>query len=605
MNDDFEDYTLPRLLVHRATRHGGRTAMRKKEFGIWHDISWNEYRDNVRRVAMGLVALGIRRGECVAIISENRPEWLYIDLGIQSASGITAAVYTTNAPEQVAYVINHSESRFFFVEDEEQLDKALEAREKMLSLDKIIVIEWEGLRDFHDPGVIPFEEFLKMGEEVDAQNPGRFADELEKGNPDDTALLVYTSGTTGPPKGAMLSHRNLIWTAGSLHRANPIRESDEILSFLPLCHIAERMMTVVNQLRFGYTVNFAENLDTVPQNLREVSPTVFFAVPRIWEKFYSRVELTVADATWFKRISYRSALRIGKRIGPRRLRREPIPLPVKSIELISRITVFRPLRKLLGLERVRLAISGAAPISPNILEYFHVLGIRLKEVYGQTEGSGPTTIHTEEDLKLGTVGKPLPGVEVRLAGDGEILVRGKNVFKGYLRNPEASKEILSEGWLHSGDVGVFDDEGFLRITDRKKDLIITAGGKNIAPQNIENRIKFSPYINDAVVIGDARKYLTALILIDEENVTKYAQDHRIPFTTYADLAGNAEIGTLIDGEVTRVNRDLSRIEQIKKFRILEKRLDAEDGELTPTMKVKRMKISDIYRDTIEEMYADG
>lgn len=588
-------HTLPSLLLERAEAHGDRVALRKKAYGIWHDISWRSYADHVRRVALSLRALGHERGECVAIISENRPEWLYVDLGTQAAGGITAAVYTTNAAEQVAYIVGHSRARIFFVENEEQLDKALETRGELPRLERIVVLDMEGLRDFEDPMVMGFEEFLELGGDGEG-----FEEGVRMGRPQDTALLVYTSGTTGPPKGAMLSHSNLIETATLLGEANPIHETDEVLSFLPLCHIAERLMTVVNQIRFGYTVSFAESLETVSDNLREVSPTVFFAVPRIWEKFHSRIQLTMDDSTWFKKLCYRVALGVGERYVRRRFDEGDGGRGLAT--RLAHLAVYRPLRKKLGLERTRVAISGAAPISSEILRYFHAIGIEMREVYGQTEGSGPTTIHAGRDIRLGTVGRPLPGTEVRIGDDGEILVRGPHVFQGYFRNEEATREVLVDSWLHSGDVGEMDADGFLRITDRKKDLIITAGGKNIAPQNIENQLKCSPYINDAVVIGDRRRFLSALVLIDEENVTDWAQQSRVPFTTYADLARNPEVRRLIEAEVDAVNRELAAVERIKRFTILDKRLEQEDGELTPTMKVKRKKISEIYKDLIEEMY---
>jgi long-chain acyl-CoA synthetase len=594
--------TLPKLLMQQAKRLGDRVALRRKNFGIWDEISWKEYAERARWVGCGLLKLGVAREECVALISENRPKWLYVDLGIQAIGAITAAIYVTSAPEQVAYIIDHSQSKVIFVEDEEQLDKVLKTRDKLEKLERIVVFEWKGLRGFEDPMVMKFEDFLNMGREYAVADGKEFEGRLSAGKPEECALLVYTSGTTGPPKGAMLSHDNLIWTAGSLSQANHIEESDQVLSFLPLCHVAERLMTVVNQLVHGYTVNFAENLDTVPQNLREVSPTVFFAVPRIWEKFYSRVLLTMDRSALSKKIAYRAAIRVGERVAQLKTEGKKPGPALAALYRLAHFSVFHPLKKRLGLERTRLAISGAAPISPKLLTYFHALGLNLREVYGQTEGSGPTTIHHGADIKFGTVGKPLPGVEVKIAQDGEILVRGRNVFLGYYRNPEASSKTLVNGYLHSGDVGELED-GYLRITDRKKDLIITAGGKNIAPQNIENQLKFSPYINDAVVIGDRRPFLIAIIVIDEENVSNWAQENRIPFTTYADLATNEEIHKLIQEEVRKVNKTLAKVEQVKNFAILDKRLEEEDGDVTPTMKVKRKNIEKTYSDVIESMYS--
>ncbi len=595
--------TLPKLLVQQSERLGERVALRRKNFGIWDEISWKEYAERARWVGCGLLKLGIGREECVALISENRPKWLYVDLGIQAIGAITAAIYVTSAPEQVAYILDHSQSRVIFCEDEEQLDKVLKTRDKLEKLERIVVFDWKGLRGFEDPMVTSFDDFLEMGREAAAEIVGELDERLDAGKPEECALLVYTSGTTGPPKGAMLSHDNLIWTSRSLHQANRIEESDQVLSFLPLCHVAERLITIVNQLVHGYTVNFAENLDTVPQNLREVSPTVFFAVPRIWEKFYSRILLTMDKAAVSKKITYRAAIRVGERVARLRSRGEKPGPALAALYRLAHFSVFHPLKKRLGLERTRLAISGAAPISPRLLTYFHALGLELREVYGQTEGSGPTTIHQGADIKFGTVGRPLPGVEVKIAPDGEILVKGRNVFLGYYRNPDATGSTLADGYLHSGDVGELDDQGYLRITDRKKDLIITAGGKNVAPQNIENQLKFSPFINDAVVIGDRRPFLIAIIAIDEENVSNWAQENRIPFTTYADLATNPEVHKLVDQEVRKVNRTLAKVEQIKNFAILDKRLEEEDGDVTPTMKVKRKNIEKTYSDVIESMYS--
>jgi len=603
IRDKLGDFnTVPEYLYSRAKREKKRVAMRKKEFGIWHDISWEEYAGRAREVANGLLSLGVKKGERVALISENRPEFLFIDMGIQTTGGITTAIYTTNAAAEVHYILDHSESRFYFVEDEEQLDKALEVRDRLSGLEKIIIIDMEGLKRFSDPMVMSFDEFLEMGREYAKKSPDAVGERLKAIDADDTALIVYTSGTTGPPKGAMLTHSNIIWTTDSLGKTNPIYSDDEILSYLPLSHIAERVMTVFNGIYFGYTSNFIENLDTVSDNMREVSPTVVFGVPRIWEKYHSTIILKMQEATWFKRIIFNRAIDAGMRYVVAKFSPEGVPLKLKLLYKLYHYVVMRKLKERLGLERARFIISGAAPISPAVLEFYHAIGVPMREVYGQTEDSGPATIHQGDNIKLGTVGQPLPGVEVKIAEDGEILVKGGNVFKGYFKNPQATADTLIEGWLHTGDVGVMDDGGFLTITDRKKDILITSGGKNIAPQFIENKLKMSPYINDAVIIGEKRKYLTALILIDEENVTKYAQDSRIPFTTYASLSRNPEIVKLIDREVENVNGELARVETIKKFTILDKRLDQEDGELTPTMKVKRKQINEMYRDIIEGMY---
>jgi len=556
-------------------------------------------------VAMGLISLGFKKGECVSIISENRPEWVYADFGIMSAGGVTAGVYATNSPEQCGYVVQNSGSRFYFAENEEQFDKTLKFRKDTPCLEKVIVMEMEGLKRFKDTLLMSFDDLLRMGKEYDEKHPGLFEQRLREVKPDDLAVLIYTSGTTGPPKGAMLTHSNLLYMSEAMEEANPIRDGDETLSYLPLCHVFEQPFTVMINVRFGTVCNFIESPDTVMDNMKEVSPTVTCGVPRIWEKYASGIMIRMSDATWLKRMIFKASMGIGMKYAGLKLNFKPIPLYLKTAYLAAYVAVFRKLKERLGFDRVRGAYSGAAPISPDVLKFFNAIGLPLVEGYGQTEGTGVTSVSRKGRLKIGKVGQPLSGVEVKIAEDGEILVKGPGIFKGYFKNPEATAETLKDGWLHSGDVGELDADGFLKITDRKKDLIITAGGKNIAPQNIENQLKFSSYINDAVVIGDRKKYLVALIAIDEENVIKYAQNHKIQFGTYGSLTQAPEIKQLIQTEVDRVNKSLAQVEQVKKFAIIPKKLYEEDGEVTPTMKVKRKSINEAYKDIIEKMYKGG
>jgi len=594
--------TLLTYFQKHAKEEPNRVALRHKDYGIWHDVTWDQYGEKVRQVAMGLISLGLKKGECVSIISENRPEWVYSDVGIMSAGGITAGVYTTNSAEQCGYIVQNSGSRFYIAENEEQFDKTLKFRKDTPHLEKVIVIEMEGLKRYKDPLLMSFDDLLKLGKEYDEKNPGLFEQRLSEVKPDDLAVLIYTSGTTGPPKGAMLTHSNLLFMSEAMVAVNPIQDGDETLSYLPLCHIFEQLFTVLIHLRFATTVNFIESPDTVMDNMREVSPTVTCGVPRIWEKYASGIIIRMSDATWFKRQVFKACMGIGMKYAELKLNFEPIPLYLKLAYLTAYVAVFRKLKERLGFDRVRVAYSGAAPISPDVLKFFNAIGLPLIEGYGQTEGTGVTTVSRKGHLKIGKVGEPLPEVEVKIAPDGEILVKGPGVFKGYFKNPEATAETLKDGWLYSGDVGELDEDGFLKITDRKKDLIITAGGKNIAPQNIENQLKFSPYINDAVVIGDRRRFLVALIAIDEETVIKYAQDNKIQFGTYSSLTQAPEIKQLIQKEVDRVNKTLAQVEQVKKFTIIPKKLYEEDGEVTPTMKVKRKFINETYKDVIEKMY---
>jgi long-chain acyl-CoA synthetase len=594
--------TLLTYFYKNMIEHPNRVALREKEYGLWKDITWAQYGEKVRQVAMGLIALGLRKGECVSIISENRPEWVYSDFGIMASGGVTTGIYTTNSAEQCCYIVNNSESRFYIAENEEQFDKVLRFRKDTPKLERIIVIDMEGLKRYHDPMLMSFDELLRKGREFEEKNPGLFEKRMAEIKPSDMALLIYTSGTTGPPKGAMLTHANLLFMSEAMVSAIPILDSDETLSFLPLCHIFEQLFTVMINVRYRTIVNFVESTDTLMENMKEISPTVVYGVPRIWEKYASAIMIRMSDATWFKRNIFRLAMGIGLKYASLRLNGEPTPIYLKIAYLIAYIMVFWKLKERLGFDRVKLAISGAAPISPDVLKFFNAIGIPMIEGYGQTEGTGVTTVTRLNNIKIGKVGQPLSGVEVKIAQDGEILVRSPGVFKGYFKNPEATAEVLKEGWLYSGDIGELDENGFLKITDRKKDLIITAGGKNIAPQNIENQLKFSPYINDAVVIGDRRKYLVALIAIDEENVIKYAQDNKIQFGTYASLTQAPEIRQLIQKEVDKVNKTLAQVEQIKKFAIIPKKLYEEDGEVTPTMKVKRKFINEAYKEIIEKMY---
>jgi long-chain acyl-CoA synthetase len=594
--------TIPHLFWSRVQEWSDRTAMREKDFGIWKNITWREYGEKAKFVGLGLVNLGLEKGDRVAIISENNPEWLYVDMGTMGVGGVTVGIYPTDSPQQVEYVVGHCGAKFFFAEDEEQLDKILEIRKNLPQLQKIFVMDMEGLRDFSDPMVMNFEELLDLGKILDHQEPTLFEKILHGSKPEDLAILIYTSGTTGPPKGAMISHRNVLEGMEGLWDLVPGYLNDELLTFLPLCHIAERGVSAFGALRSGYVCNFAESMDTVSQDIREVSPSVFFAVPRIWEKFYSGMILTMKDSTRLEKLAYKWAINVGYKVSDYRLNRSEPPLYMKILFKLADWTVLKNVKKAVGLDSVRYCLSGAAPISPDLLKFYHSLGIDMREVYGQTESTGGVTIHYPGDVKFGTIGKPVPRADIKIADDGEILVKGPSVFMGYYNDPEKTAETIVDGWLYTGDVGRIDEDGHLIISDRKKDIIITSGGKNITPSEIENQLKFSPYINDAVVIGDGRKYLTSLIMIDDENVMEYAQENRIPFTTYASLTKEPEIIKLIHNEVEEVNKKFARVETIKKFSLIDIQLTEDDEEITPTMKLKRKFVNEKFKDVIEAMY---
>ena len=596
--------TLPKAFLDRARKKPGRTAMRWKHLGIWRDITWSEYLEKVKRVALGFHALGVRRGDHVAIIGENKPEWLYCAFGAMCSGAVYVGIYTTSPARECEYVVGHSESVVYLCEDEEQFDKALEFRDNTPALRKMIVWDMEGLRHFEDPMLMSFDDLLELGRKTDEENPGLFFDLINRTRPEDTAGIIYTSGTTGMPKGAMLSHGGYLWMGKTICSVTDIRENDETISFLPLNHIFEQIFDFLVHIVVGHIVNFTENTDTVMADMIDVSPTMFHAVPRIWEKYYSGIIIRMDDATWLKRQCYHLAVRIGTAYNDMILAKKKPSLTLSLAYGLAYFVVFRKLKKRLGFDRMRLGVSAAAPISHNILKFFQSMGIPIREGYGLTETTGGTHLSGIDDFKLGYVGKALPGTDVKIAEDGEILVKHEALFKGYYKDEETTRQVLIDGWLHTGDVGEVDEEGYLKITDRKKDLIITAGGKNVAPQYIENLLKFSPYINDAVVIGDRRKYITALIVIDEDNVVKYAQDHKVQYTTFASLTRTPEVIELIQREIDKVNAQMARVENIRKFRILDKKLYTEDGEVTPTMKVKRKAINAQFGDVIEDMYRE-
>lgn len=595
--------TLPELFFEQVRRRGDRLALRHKAYGIWHRVSWDEYGAEVRKVAAGLLAVGLRRQENVAILGENRPEWLYCHLGAMSAGGVTCGIYPTSSPGQLRYLLNHSEARVLFLENEEQIEKALQVVGDT-RVERLVVWDAKGLWGFADDRVSFFEDFLKQGAAFLEARSGTLEERLAAIAPDDTAMIIYTSGTTGPPKGAMLSHPNILWITGALLRTNDLTPEDEAVSYLPFAHIYENLISVFQAIHVGYVVSFVESLDTLFQNLREISPTYFGSVPRIWEKLASAVDLRMADSTWLKRTLYRLAVGVGRRYA--RAKYSPGG-PSAGLALVYRLAywaVLRPLKRQLGFDRTRIAVCGAAPASPELFEYYHALGVPLVEGYGQTESTGVISINRIDRPRVGTVGEPIPGIEVALAADGEILTRGPHVFKGYFKDPELTSQTIDrDGWLHTGDVGAWED-GYLKILDRKKDIIINAYGKNVTPAYIENKLKFSPYIQDAVVIGDRRKYLVALVLIDEDNVTKFAQDQRIPFATFADLTQNPEVHRLIEREVNGVNKTLSQVETIKKFALLPRRFYEEEGDVTPTKKVKRRNLEKRYAGLIASLYRD-
>ncbi len=595
--------TTPKLFRLRCQTLGERTAMREKTFGIWRSHSWNDYFTRAKQIGLGLVSLGLNRGEVVSILSEDNKEWMYTDMGVQGAGGICSGIYTTDSAKQLEYLVNNSSSRFLFVENDEHLDKFLEVCEKMPGLVKVIVIDRDGLHDFSDPQIMFLDELYEIGAKYDAENPGAFDASIDATKPEDTAILVYTSGTTGMPKGAMIGHGNLMYSVSAGIKDAPTFPTDDQICFLPLCHILERVFSVNASIAAGSTINFAESPETIFDNLQEVSPQTFVAVPRLWEKIYSQVSIRIGEATGLQKWAYAQAVKAGGARADAMAEGKDVPFGTKLAYGFWDLMLLQNLRRMIGMDRLRRGGSGAAPISPDLLKWYASIGVPVLEGYGMTESSGVIAINNISSNKLSTVGQPLPGAKVRIAPDGEVQYKAGNVFQGYWNNPEKTAETFTEdGWLRTGDVGMVDNEGFVTITGRLKDIIITAGGKNITPAEIENRLKFSPYISDAVVIGDKRKFLTCLVMIDQENVEKFAQDKRVPFSNYASLCAAAEVQQLIRDTIDEVNKDFARVEQIKDFRLIDVLLTAEDDELTPTMKLKRSFVETKHQDLIGQMY---
>ena len=599
-------------LRDRASQTPNRISLRRKDLGIWRDITWGEYWEHVQDVAFGLIELGVQPGDRVAIHSENRPEWVYSDLATVAVRGITMALYPTNPPAEVKYLLENSGAKVLIAEDQEQVDKALEVKAGLPELEKIVYIEPRGVRQIDDPALMSWDELLALGRrrrQEDAELVDRLISEVET---DDVVTLIYTSGTTGPPKGAMLTAGNIDFAIKTLvdgggFASPPPNENDVLLSYLPLTHVAERIFTEWFNLASGCVVHFAESIETVTQNLREVQPTIFLGVPRIWEKLYAGVMIRAANASVLKKLNFRLWTGVAGWIGRRLVATGGNPtIATRVVYALGYPFLYRTLKDRIGMRKCRYAASGAAPIAPAILQFFMGIGVPMHEVYGMTENSAVATSNRPGRIRLGTVGEPHPGIELKIdEGSGEILTRHPGNFKGYWKNPKATAETLTaDGWLHTGDVGEWVDGTHVKITDRLKDIIITAGGKNISPSEIENALKTSPYIKEAIVVGDRRPFLVALIGIELDTVGNWAQQRRIPYTTYRDLSEKPEVLELVQGVIDEVNAGFSRVEGVKKFRMIPKELDHEDGELTATQKVKRAAISQMFSLLIEEMYAE-
>jgi long-chain acyl-CoA synthetase len=597
--------TIPKMFWQRVQQHGDAVMMRQKDLGLWRAYSWNDVATIVREIGAGLVALGLAPGEVVSVLANTCREWVWIDLAVQSMGGVVNGVYPTDAPAQLHYLCADSNSTVLFVEDDEQLDKWLAVRDHLPALRRVVVVDMEGLARLDDPQVMSLDALRALGREHAAQHPQLLEQRLAARGPDDLAILVYTSGTTGRPKGAIVKHGNLMATLSAARHGlfDGVPEGGERVAFLPLCHIAERTFGEYVAILRSSVINFVENPETVFENLREVQPHAFLAVPRVWEKLYSSVAITLKEAGRLQQLAYGWAIAQGLALVKLQEQGTAPGGLLKLRYALARVLVLDNVRRMVGLSRVQMTLTGAAPISPELIRWYRALGVPMREVWGMTETSGAGTVSPRDRVKIGSIGMPSPGTEMRVSEQGEILMRSPSVFAGYLNQPEKTAETIdAEGWLHTGDVGRVDEDGYFYITDRMKDIIITAGGKNVTPSEWENQLKFSPYVTDAVVIGDKRPYLACLVMIDQDNVERWALDRNVAFSDYKSLTRSAEVVGLIGAEIEKVNQQFARVEQIKQFRLIENRLTAEDEELTPTMKLKRSLISRKYAALIEGMY---
>ncbi len=604
--------TVASLARDWARRAPHQVAMRDKDFGIWHDHTWDEVWNTVVDAAHGLLALGVEVGDRVSIHSEDRPEWVILDLATVAVRAITVGLYPTNPTAEVEYLLGDCGARVHLAEDQEQVDKILVHPERTATVERIVYLEPRGLTTYADPRLTSWPDFLALGRRHRAEHARAVEVRMAEAQPDDVMTLVYTSGTTGPPKGAMLTNANVAFNIAQL-TGDPSRmpggrapgPSDLVLTYLPLCHVAERAFSTWHLVGCGAVLNFAESIETITTNLREVQPTLFFAVPRIWEKMHAGVLIRTGDASRLKRAMLRLALRSADRVGATKVAHGGEHTPASRLRAALWFPlVTRPLKERLGLRRCRFAASGAAPIAPEVLRFFMGIGVPVFELYGMTENTGIATTNRPGRVKLGTVGEPYPGTELRLdPATGEVQTRHPGTFAGYWGRPDKTAEtITADGWLLTGDVGEWVDGTHLRIVDRIKDIIITSGGKNVSPSEIENALKTSPYVKEAMVIGDGRKFLSALIGVELDTVGDWALRRNLSYTTYRDLSEKPEVVELIQGVVDRVNEKLASVEQIKAFRLMTKQLDHEDGELTATQKLKRAAITELFRGEIEAMY---
>ncbi|MFQ5419637.1 MAG: long-chain fatty acid--CoA ligase [Anaerolineae bacterium] len=597
--------TFPQLLIERAKEFGDAEALREKDYGIWQSINWRDYLTHVRNFCQGLVYLGLTPDDTVAIIGDNRPEWIYSELASQAAGAKSIGIYQDAVVKEMIYIITHAQVKFIVVEDQEQVDKILEMWDELQGIEKVIYYDPKGLRNYTEDFLMYFPDVEKLGEAFAEENPDWFDKKVALGKADDVAILSTTSGTTGNPKLAMITHRNLVSMGKNLMQIDPLKSDDRFVSFLPMAWIGEQMMSFACSLQKGFTLNFPEEPETALTNIREIGPHSMFSPPRIWENLVSQVMVKMEDSAKLKKRLYEWAMGIGYEMADIRFRKEVPSASMKWKYRLADWLVFVAIKDHLGLRHLKRAYTGGAALGPDVFRFFHALGVNLKQIYGQTEASGISVLHRDGDIKFQTVGTPVTGTEVKIAEDGEILLKSDSIFTGYFNNPKATAETLHDGWLMSGDAGYFDEDGHLIVIDRAKDVMTLHDGTKFSPQFIENKLKFSPYVKEAVVFGGDWPFVTAMLNIDMENTGKWAENRAIAYTTYTDLAQKREVYDLVRRQVESANADLPPAARIRRFLLLHKELDADDAELTRTRKVRRRFVSQRYDDIISALYSQN
>jgi long-chain acyl-CoA synthetase len=606
--DPRED-TFPKLVARNAERFPHKVAIREKEYGIWQPYTWRDYLDQSRLIALGLLSLGFARGDKIAIIGDNRPPLYWSVMATQALGGVPVPLYQDSIEKELAYIVDHAEARFAIVEDQEQVDKLLHVRAQCARLEYVIYDNTRGMRAYDQPCLLSLADVRERGQRHAEAHPDAFETEMAKGSADDTAIICYTSGTTGTPKGAMLSYRNLVLTARNAIAFEHLGADEEILSYLPMAWVGDHVFSYAQSIVAGFAANCPESAATVLADLKEIGPTYFFAPPRIWESLLTTVMVRIEDCAWPKRTLVQFFLGLAQAIERSRLSDQPIPVWRRLLYPLGRLLVYGPLRDNLGMRRVRRAYTAGEAIGPEIFLFFRSLGINVKQLYGMTEASVFVTIQKDGDVRLDTVGTPVPGVEVRISDEGEVLFRSPGVFQGYYKNDDATRQTLENGWLRSGDAGFLDAQGHLKIIDRAKDVTRLADGTIFPPKYLENKLKFSPYVKEAVCIGQDRPFVGALVNIDLSAVGNWAERRGIAYTSYTDLSQKPDVYELVRGEVDRVNRslledDLLKSARIRRFLILHKELDPDDEEITRTRKVRRGYIAEKYRTLIDALYGD-